>query len=540
LQTNIVVNGAFAATNFVFSSETPQGELLWQTSLPATNQAFFSETSSTSSYSSSNSPLYFVAHGFDVTFSSNSFLVTSISPDGQFNWIRNLESIAPPGSFPSYSPYIPAIIADRSGNIYLRGMFAPLGGTAPRRTNAFGLTKLDPSGRVLWTSAPENPTNAVAGIWAFDQDDNIILAGVTGDRWNPNFIISKLDSEGVPIRTSLQGADSNPGGFNYVDSITPGPSGVVVLNYGYWGMETGPFGSLLELGPDGKKRWSFYTGPGQQRQLAFDSEGDVYVAFGTGFYEQSIYHQQLVILKYAPVGSLLWRMVTPLEQAGFPVGQGPVLPPGALQISSNGEVIVSGNYSLDGGRTQGVRLLYVQNKKDGLPVVLNRAFNYFSPILSSPPQRIADNRPFTIDVPVGGEEPLAFQWLLNGVPIAGATNHILSFPNTQPSDSGIYSLFVSNRVGCALSDDVNLQVVHVEPTFLTAQGIVVTGTTNRSISLDLRGNPSQWCDIELSTNLIQWNYGSQALIGPNGSAKGILLPLDPAASQQFFRLKFYP
>ena len=57
-----------------------------------------------------------------------------------------------------------------------------------------------------------------------------------------------------------------------------------------------------------------------------------------------------------------------------------------------------------------------------------------------------------------GASPLRYQWRRNGVPIAGATAATLTLNNVQRSDSGTYSVVVSNSAGSATSLDAVLSL----------------------------------------------------------------------------------
>ncbi len=54
---------------------------------------------------------------------------------------------------------------------------------------------------------------------------------------------------------------------------------------------------------------------------------------------------------------------------------------------------------------------------------------------------------------VGGSQPLNYQWLFNGNPIAGATNLLLSLGEAQAADEGTYTLTLQRRFTLALSPD---------------------------------------------------------------------------------------
>lgn len=76
-------------------------------------------------------------------------------------------------------------------------------------------------------------------------------------------------------------------------------------------------------------------------------------------------------------------------------------------------------------------------------------------------------------VSVDGTTPFTYQWNKNSAPIAGATNstYVISLPKT--TDSGVYTLTVSNVAGSAVSDNATLTVVKVYIPVLGATKITV-------------------------------------------------------------------
>jgi hypothetical protein len=57
-----------------------------------------------------------------------------------------------------------------------------------------------------------------------------------------------------------------------------------------------------------------------------------------------------------------------------------------------------------------------------------------------------------------GAPPLAYQWLLNGAPIAGANEAILSLTNVDATDVGTYTAVVTSSSGSATSDPATLRL----------------------------------------------------------------------------------
>jgi hypothetical protein len=72
-----------------------------------------------------------------------------------------------------------------------------------------------------------------------------------------------------------------------------------------------------------------------------------------------------------------------------------------------------------------------------------------------------DNAAFT--VAASGEEPLTYQWIKDGVDLAGETASLLTLFSVTPSDSGLYRVRVSNAGGDVLSDEVQLTVNRTTP-----------------------------------------------------------------------------
>ena len=78
-----------------------------------------------------------------------------------------------------------------------------------------------------------------------------------------------------------------------------------------------------------------------------------------------------------------------------------------------------------------------------------------------------------------GSPPLGYQWLMNGVPIAGATQTALSLNDVQTPAAGGYSLVISNSAGSVTSAVANLTVYQPIPglfnTGVGADGLALAG-----------------------------------------------------------------
>src|SRR5215471_17535580 len=69
---------------------------------------------------------------------------------------------------------------------------------------------------------------------------------------------------------------------------------------------------------------------------------------------------------------------------------------------------------------------------------------------------IGDTAIFTVTASAAG--PIAYQWRKNGTDIPGASAPTLTLPNVQPTDTGVYSVFVTSGTQAALSSPAILTV----------------------------------------------------------------------------------
>jgi len=82
-------------------------------------------------------------------------------------------------------------------------------------------------------------------------------------------------------------------------------------------------------------------------------------------------------------------------------------------------------------------------------------------------------------VAANGTLPLSYQWSFDGTNLAGATQPNLTLTNVQPSQSGNYTVIITNLYGSATSSPAFLTVVTLPPTILTQpqSETNLTGTT---------------------------------------------------------------
>ncbi len=76
---------------------------------------------------------------------------------------------------------------------------------------------------------------------------------------------------------------------------------------------------------------------------------------------------------------------------------------------------------------------------------------------------VADTMPVSFYIQATGTFPLGYQWICHGTNLPGATNAILTLPEVQPGDAGLYSVVVSNALGTV----TNSCALQVEPFWIT-------------------------------------------------------------------------
>ncbi|MDB6056876.1 MAG: hypothetical protein JWO95_720 [Verrucomicrobiales bacterium] len=120
-----------------------------------------------------------------------------------------------------------------------------------------------------------------------------------------------------------------------------------------------------------------------------------------------------------------------------------------------------------------------------------------APIITNAPQTqsVVDGAAVSFSVAASGTQPFNFKWFFNGVPISGATDSSYSIATAHPSDSGSYSVIVSNSWGTVPSAEAVL-TVHV-PASITSQPqsqtVVQGNTATFSVATTGEGSISyQW------------------------------------------------
>jgi hypothetical protein len=134
------------------------------------------------------------------------------------------------------------------------------------------------------------------------------------------------------------------------------------------------------------------------------------------------------------------------------------------------------------------------------------------PIIATPPQSQTALVGSSVDFRAGatGSPPLAYQWLFNGSTISGAGSTSLQLTNLQSSQSGTYTVVVTNIAGAVTSAPAMFSVIPPVERRLVP-GLSLLGQPGSLLNLEevnTLGPSSAWVtfDSVLLTNTSQWYF----------------------------------
>lgn len=170
---------------------------------------------------------------------------------------------------------------------------------------------------------------------------------------------------------------------------------------------------------------------------------------------------------------------------------------------------------------------------------LMTAYPATAPIIVANPQSQTNSpgRSVTFAVAAGGSAPFSYQWYFNtnsGIP--NATNAFLTLINIQATNTGTYSVIVSNTAGSAISSNAILTVSAGTPSQPQLSGMVYND--DGRFSLTVNGDTGPDYIVQVSTNLTDW-----ADIFTNHSPLPPFVWTDNGASnfnQRFYRIQLGP
>lgn len=94
----------------------------------------------------------------------------------------------------------------------------------------------------------------------------------------------------------------------------------------------------------------------------------------------------------------------------------------------------------------------------------------------------------TLSVAAWGTGPLTYQWFLNGVAVANATNSALTLADIQFTNAGLYSVVVSNAFGSVTNTPEDVVVNPAGISLGMFPGVIITGVTGNSYIIQRTSN----------------------------------------------------
>ena len=341
---------------------------------------------------------------------------------------------------------------DSAGNVFISGYFsgnAPFGSTTLNsngKSDIF-LTKLNTNGIVVWTrqsGGGSQDNNSQLGNLAIDGADNIYLSAtspadatfssiVTTGLGNDDALVAKYDRTGNIVwvqRFGSAGNDSNR-------ALSVDAAGNVLTGGGFGGTAVVDGLPLGNAGGDGYLATLAARPPQftlQPQGATVDSGTPVTFAAAATTFNQPFYQWTLngTNLPNATNATL-------------------VLPPTTAAHAGTYRLIVSDNL---GVAFSAPAVLVVQIL--GTPIILAQPAD----------KLVTEGSRVIFTISAKGAPPLEYQWSLNNNPIPDATNAAYATPLLTITDSGTYSVVVSNSFGTAVSRDIALIVV-TEPKIVT-------------------------------------------------------------------------
>jgi hypothetical protein len=143
-------------------------------------------------------------------------------------------------------------------------------------------------------------------------------------------------------------------------------------------------------------------------------------------------------------------------------------------------------------------------------------------------QTVVQYQPASLQVAANGTAPLSYEWRLNGIALAGATDSTLVLTNTLTSQSGNYTVYVRNTAGSA-SATATLTVTNPASS-LSAP--VSSGVTPGGFTFQLSLPVGSTYVIQATVDLQNWTP-----ILTNSATDGTVIVTDPDAAN--YPARFY-
>jgi sugar lactone lactonase YvrE len=491
---------------------------------PGINGYGAGSTDGTGSNAQFFNPLALTADGSGIVYvaDTGNNTIRKITPDGTVTTIAGTAGVtgALDGTGAGAQFNAPsAIVVDATGNLFVAD------------TNNSTIRKITPAGVVTTLAGLPGVTgisngNGPAALFHRPKGIAIDPNGVLYVSDTGNRLVRKVTSSGVVTTVATSGSIvlSNPTGI-----AVDGSGTIFVLDSGNYG--------VLKIAPSGTVSLLayIYLAP---LGIALDSSGNLY-SLANEDVGGGLYLLQLVQitpvganrLSYSSAGSLTGAIATDPEGGFFTISGNavftvsPAAPPsitvqpqsqsiavggqGTLSVTAtgvpsptyqwqfNGSTILGAtnstlglsNMSLSGAGAYTVVVSNASGAVTSDPAVVTVTSNATGPTITFQPlsETVAVGTPAIFSVTATGNGD-SFQWLKNGITIAGATGSACAIPSAQAGNGGDYSVLVTNAGGTVTSAPVHLGV-NVAPgitnlsTWTSAVGLP-TGTQYTSVAFD--------------------------------------------------------
>jgi uncharacterized delta-60 repeat protein len=362
------------------------------------------------------------------------FTMLKYAPDGELLWAARHDGPA------SGHDEAAGLAVDGAANIYVTGK-SPGGGTGLD----FATVKYAPNGQLLWAARYDSP---------FHLDDSPVGIAVTpaGEVYVAGFMQTErgypFHYEFVTVKYSATGEQLWSARYRVPDIQAPDVRAMAldkagnVFVCGSVGDDQGSHYLLLKYDPAGQLFWaSRHSQPGRTcawvQALAVDNAGAAYV---TGCVD-GMGNRRFLSVKFDPRGNQLWSAL-------YDGGSFQDMPTD-VKVDNAGGVYVAGSSQYWEGDGGFVVVKYEQVAVPGAPAITAQPQS----------QTVAAGSRIVFSVTATGAEPLFYQWRYNGHPLADAKQSTLTLGDLQFSQSGGYSVMVSNALGIVTSPEAFLNVL---------------------------------------------------------------------------------
>jgi immunoglobulin I-set domain protein len=454
--------------------------------------------------------------------------VTRIDSDGNQSWVSQFNSRG----------FHHRLAVDTAGNVFVTGVnFGASVNQHPVaiKSSPVALTKIDPTGAGLWCTHTNSawPHETLPYSLTTGPDNDLYAAWSSYHEWTK---AEPYYREFVTVRLTAEASERWSRRYHYQIDNLMDPYSLQVDSDGnvfttgsmVWGA---PFDThfTIKYSADGQEVWLVYwpedSGVLEHGATAVDRLGNFFVSLAMAWPDP-----RLVTAKFDPDGNRLWSTYERAsERDHFSLLD--------LKIDAAQSLIVSGVvFALTNDDTR-MKITYLQNTTPGVPVVRRQPTD----------RRVRAGTTLNLEVLATGMEPLAYQWRFNGANISGETNAAFVLDQLEVTDTGFYSVLVTNEAGCALSSEAKITVVEIPPFKLgrpefrrtVVQEPDGSWTTNEWVHIIMSGGEmGRLYTIEVSTNLVRWQSAYGRGVGPDGSTLFILRRETQAST--FYRISTWP